>query len=146
MKLKTVGPPLMVMVPQWAIIRSIVYLTFFCRLESATIRSVTEHICEVFSRPDTGSGCMFVWEFIQAIFNNHLIQPKKTGNCDLAGVSRHTHQWQALFLRSSTSRFTLISKNLRGEKNSWSCLISLYIILLVPSQCGADPSYLLTTG
>lgn len=89
---------------------------------------------------------MFAWEFIQVIFNNHLIQPEKTGNCDCAGVNRHTRQWQPLFLRGSTSRFTLISKNLRGEKNSWSCLISRYIILLVPSQCGTDPSYLLTTG
>lgn len=136
MKAKTVGPPVMVMVPHWALIKSIVCLTFFCRLEPATIKSVTEQLRE--SKPDTGSGCMFAWEFIQAIFNNHPIQPEKTGNCDRAGVNRHT--------RGITSRFTLISKNLRGEKSSWSCLISLYIILLVPSQYGTDPSYLLTTG
>lgn len=134
MKLKTVGPTLTVVAPHWALMRFIICLKWFCRMEPATIRSVTEHTREVFSRPYTGSGCRAAWEFTQAIFNNHLIQPQKTGNCE-RGVrkQKNTRQRQALFLRGSTSHFTLISKNLRGENNSRSCLLSLYIILLVPS-------------
>lgn len=98
----------------------------------------------MFSRPDTGSCQRFAWEFTQIIFNNHLIQPQKKGNCKRGGVNRRTRQRQALFLCGSTSHFTLISINMRGENNLHNCQLSLYNILLIPSQCGANSSYQLT--
>lgn len=104
-----------------------VSLTWFWRMEPAT-RTVTSQTREVFSRPDAGSGPRLTWEFTHTIFNNHLIQPQKKGDCQAGGVNRLTRQPEALFLCCSTSHFALISMNLGAERNFHSCQRLLYHI------------------